>query len=76
MQVDSPARIRTVALAGHNDAGKTTLASALLFTAGVTPRQGRVEDRTATTDFDPEEQERGISIGLATCRLGWRDHVV
>ncbi|KAB2969884.1 MAG: elongation factor G [Thermoanaerobaculia bacterium] len=76
MQVDSPARIRTVALAGHNDAGKTTLASALLYTAGATPRQGRVEDRTATTDFDPEEQERGISIGLATCRLGWRDHLV
>ena len=76
MQVDTPARIRTVALAGHNDSGKTTLASALLFTAGVTPKQGRIEDHTAVTDFDPEEQERGISIGLATCRLDWRGHAV
>ena len=76
MQVESPASIRNVALAGHNDTGKTTLASALLFAAGVTPRFGRVEDKTAPTDFDPEEQERGISIGLATARLPWREHVV
>jgi elongation factor G len=76
MQVESPARIRNVALAGHNDTGKTTLASALLHTAGVTPRLGRVEDKTAPTDFDPEEQERGISIGLATARFPWRGHVV
>lgn len=76
MQVESPARIRNVALAGHNDTGKTTLASALLFTAGAQPRAGRVEDRSTVTDFDPEEQERGISIGLATCRLPWREHAV
>ncbi len=76
MQVESPARIRNVALAGHNDTGKTTLASTLLFTAGAQPRAGRVEDRNAVTDFDPEEQERGISIGLGTCRLPWREHAV
>jgi elongation factor G len=76
MQVDSPARIRTVALAGHNDSGKTTLASALLYTAGATPKMGRVEDHSAATDFDPEEQDRGISIGLASCRLEWRGHAV
>ena len=72
MQVESPAQIRNVALAGHNGTGKTTLASALLHTAGVTPKLGRVEDRSTTTDFDPEEQERSISIGLGTCRLPWR----
>lgn len=76
MQVESPARIRNVALAGHNDTGKTTLASSMLFVSGAQPRAGRVEDRTAVTDFDPEEHERGISIGLATCRLTWRDHAV
>ena len=76
MQVDSPARIRTVALAGHNDSGKTTLASALLYTAGATPKMGRIEEHSAVTDFDPEEQERGISIGLASCRLEWRGHAV
>ena len=76
MQVESPARIRNVALAGHNDTGKTTLASALLHAAGVTPRFGRVEEKAAPTDFDPEEQERGISIGLATARVPWKGHVV
>jgi elongation factor G len=76
MQVDSPDRIRNVALAGHNDAGKTTLACALLYTGGAMPKQGRIEDRSAPTDFDPEEQERGISIGLAACRLDWRDHEI
>ncbi len=76
MQVDSPAKLRNVALAGHNDTGKTTLASAMLYAAGATPRLGRVEERSATTDFDPEEQERGISIGLAPAYLPWRDHKV
>jgi elongation factor G len=60
-----PARIRNVALVGHNGAGKTTLAEALLFQAGAINRQGRVEDGTTTTDFDPEEVKRGISLSLA-----------
>jgi elongation factor G len=76
MQVDSPAKIRNIALAGHNDAGKTTLASALLYAAGTVNRLGRIEDGNATTDFDPEEVERGISIGLGTCFLGWRQHKI
>ena len=37
MQVDSPARIRNIAITGHNDTGKTTLASALLYASGATP---------------------------------------
>ena len=76
MQVDSPEQIRNVALAGHSDTGKTTLASALLYAGGVVNRLNRVEDGHATTDFDPEEQERQISIGLATCFVPWRSHKV
>jgi elongation factor G len=76
MQVDTPAKLRNVALAGHNDTGKTSLASAMLFAAGATGRLGRVEERSAVTDFDPEEQERGISIGLGVAHLGWRGHKV
>ena len=72
MQVDSPGKIRNLALAGHNDTGKTTLASALMFTAGGTNRLGKVQDGNTPTDFDPEEIERGISLGLATCFVGWR----
>jgi len=76
MQVDSPAKIRNIAIAGHNDTGKTTLASALLFTGGAAPRFSKIEDGNTVTDFDPEEVERGISIGLAVCHLPWRQHKV
>ncbi|HEX6862735.1 MAG TPA: GTP-binding protein, partial [Thermoanaerobaculia bacterium] len=76
MQVDSPDKIRNIAVAGHNDTGKTTLVSALLYAGGVTTRLNRVEDGNTLTDFDPEEAERGISIGLAPCFVPWRNHKV
>jgi len=76
MQVDSPSRIRNIAITGHNDTGKTTLASALLFTSGAAPRFGKIEDGNTVTDFDPEEVERGISIGLGVCHLPWKQHKV
>src|SRR5436305_12956545 len=61
--------IRNVGLFGHQGSGKTTLAEAMLFTSGAIDRLGRVDDGTATTDFDPEETRRHISInsGLAPC---------
>jgi elongation factor G len=76
MQVESPDKIRNVAVAGHNDTGKTTLVSALLYAGGVVNRLGRVEDGNAATDFDHEEVERGISIGLGTCFVPWQGHKV
>ncbi len=76
MQVDSPDRIRNLALAGHNASGKTTLASALLHTAGVVSRMLRIEDKNTLTDFDPEEMERGISINVAPAFVPWRGHKV
>lgn len=76
MQVDGPERIRNLALTGHSDTGKTTLASALLYAGGAVNRMGRVDDGNTVTDFDPEEIERGISIGLATCYTPWRGHKI
>ena len=76
MQVDSPAEIRNLAVVGHNDTGKTTLVSALLYTSGVTTRLHKVDDGNALTDFDPEEVERKISIGLAPCFVPWKSESV
>ena len=60
-----PEDIRTVVIAGHGGAGKTTLAEAVLFDAGVTTRLGKIEDGNTTLDFSLEEQKRQISINAA-----------
>ncbi|HZL32876.1 MAG TPA: GTP-binding protein, partial [Verrucomicrobiae bacterium] len=59
------AHLRSVVLAGHAGAGKTTLAESLLFRAGAIPRLGRVDDGTSTLDYEPEEQKRRESLSLA-----------
>ncbi len=71
-----PAKIRNVALVGHGGAGKTTLAESLLFQAGAISRQGRVEDGTATTDFDPEEIKRKISVSMSLAPFEWEGHKI
>ncbi len=76
MQVDSPDLIRNITLAGHGDTGKTTLASALLYTGGVVNRLNRIEDGNTVTDFDEVEIARKSSIGLAACFLPWRKHKI
>jgi elongation factor G len=66
--VDTP-HLRSVVLAGHAGAGKTTLAEALLYRTGAISRQGRVEDGTTTLDYEPEEQKRHMSLSLAVASL-------
>ena len=63
--------IRNMALLGHGSEGKTTLTEAMLFAAGIVDRQGRVEDGAATTDFEPEEVKRKISISAAIAPIDW-----
>jgi elongation factor G len=58
-------------MVGHGHAGKTTLVSAMLYTAGATPRFGRVDDGTATTDYDEEEIARKMSIAAAAASVEW-----
>ena len=64
--------IRNIALLGHGSEGKTTLTEAMLFAAGMIDRQGKVEAGTTVTDFDAEENKRGISISAATAPVEWK----
>ena len=65
--------IRNVAIAGHNDTGKTTLVSQLLFNAGSVTRLGSIEDGTTVTDFDQDEISRKHSISAAIAHAEWKD---
>ena len=64
-------KIRNIGIFGHGGEGKTTLTEAMLFNAGLLDRMGRVEDGSTTTDYDPEETRRTISIGAALAPFEW-----
>ena len=72
MESFAPEKIRNVVLLGHNAVGKTTLAEALLFRAGLITRLGRVEDGNTVTDFEPEEHKRTMSISMALAPFVWK----
>src|SRR5438067_814819 len=72
----APAQLRNVGLFSHGGAGKTTLVEALLYRAGAITRMGSVDDGNTTTDFDPEELKRQMSVSLAVAPLVWQGHKV
>jgi elongation factor G len=63
--------IRNVGIVGHGGTGKTQLVSSLLFTAGMTPRWGKVAEGTTITDWDEEEIARKISIQTGLAYAEW-----
>jgi elongation factor G len=71
LKVYSGENIRNVALVGHGHAGKTSLVSAMLYTSGATQRLGRVDDGSATTDYDEEEVARHMSITTGMAVVEW-----
>jgi elongation factor G len=72
MAVEEIGRLRTIAIVGQGSTGKTQLAEAMLFTAGMTTRLGRPDDGTALMDFEPEELSRHISISSSFHHLNWK----
>ncbi|MBI2159183.1 MAG: elongation factor G [Candidatus Rokubacteria bacterium] len=67
-------KIRNVGVVGHGGVGKTSLVEALLFSAGAVTRLGKVDDGSTTTDFDPDEIKRKISINTAIAYCDWKSH--
>jgi elongation factor G len=70
------AHVRNVGFFGHGGSGKTSLVEAALFRARAITRIGKVEEGSTTTDFDPDEQRRGMSISLAIAPLEWNEHKI
>jgi elongation factor G len=68
--------IRNIALVAHGGAGKTSLAEAMLFDAGVINRLGRIEEGNTALDFEPEEIKRTSSISTGFHQLAWKKHTV
>ena len=68
--------LRNVGLFSHGGAGKTSLVEAMLFQSKAVTRLGRIEEGNTTTDFDPDEIKRRMSIQLALAPIEWDDHKI
>jgi elongation factor G len=66
--------LRNISILAHVDAGKTTVTERILYLTGATYKRGEVHEGTTTTDFDPQERDRGITIFSAAVSCTWDGH--
>lgn len=76
MKMYDEKHIKNIVLIGAAKSGKTTLAEAMLFEAGITAKRGTVEERNTVSDYHEVEQERGGSIYATTLHTEWRDYKI
>ena len=76
MSAGPGAVIRNVALVSYTGAGKTSLAEALAFGAGVIPAPGSVSLGTTLSDYEPEEQHRQHSFSTALLQFSYQHHTL
>jgi elongation factor G len=76
MKVYATEAIRNLAVIGHGDAGKTQLVSSLLYVAGATPRWGKVDEGTTTTDHEEDSIARKITLNLGIAHAEHRDNKI
>lgn len=73
MKVYTTDKIRNVVLLGHGGCGKTSLAEAMAYLAGLTKRMGTVADGSTISDYDKEEARRQFSIHTSVIPIPWDD---
>ena len=69
-------KVRNTGIIAHIDAGKTTTTERILYYTGKSHKIGEVHDGAATTDWMPQERERGITITAAAISTQWKDYTV
>lgn len=68
--------IRNIGIVAHGNAGKTSLAEAMLYNTGAINRLGKITDGSTTMDYDPEETKRQMTISLSVAFIEWRKHKI
>jgi len=76
MSVEDVNQIRNLGIIGQGGGGKTSLAEAILFDAGVNTRIGRVDDGSSVFDFEPEEIKRQQSLSTSFHHVPWKKHEI
>src|SRR4051794_18462932 len=69
-------KTRNIGIIAHVDAGKTTTTERLLFYSGTKHKVGDVDTGDTTTDFDPLERAKGITINSAAVSIDWGEHTI